>query len=183
MNTETSTDQPSSLWPAIAGLCKEPLYWLLLALPLAVVLEFAHAGGLAVFLASGVAIIPLAGLMGRATESLSLSLNPGIGGLLNATLGNAAELIIALFALSKGPEMYPLVKASLTGSIIGNVLLVMGASIVKGHAAHKQHFSRTGAGMRRRCWRWRQWGWSFRRFSFTGPVAGGPRKACGASRT
>lgn len=145
MTTETPT---ASLWTAIRGLCREPLYWLLLALPLAVALEFAHAGGLAVFLASGIAIIPLAGLMGRATESLSLSLNPGIGGLLNATFGNAAELIIALFALSKGPEMYPLVKASLTGSIIGNVLLVMGASIVAGGMRfHKQHFNRTGAGM------------------------------------
>jgi Ca2+:H+ antiporter len=140
--------QPSGLWAAICGLCKEPLYWLLLALPLAVVLDLLNASGLAVFLASAVAIIPLAGLMGRATESLAESLNPAIGGLLNATFGNAAELIIALFALAKGPEMYPLVKASLTGSIIGNVLLVMGAAIVVGGARReKQVFNRTAASM------------------------------------
>ncbi len=100
------------------------------------------------FLASALAIVPLAGLMGRATESLSLALSPAIGGLLNATFGNAAEMIIALFALAKGPAMYPLVKASVTGSIIGNVLLVLGASIVAGGFYYrKQHFNRTAASM------------------------------------
>ena len=64
----------------------------------------------------------------------STALGPALGGLLNASFGNAAELIIALFALARGPQMYPLVKASLTGSIIGNVLLVLGASIVAGAA-------------------------------------------------
>jgi Ca2+:H+ antiporter len=133
---------------AVLGLCGEPLYWLLLALPLTAALELLHAGSLWTFLASAVAIIPLAGLMGRATESLSESLNPAVGGLLNATFGNAAELIIALFALRRGPEMYPLVKASLTGSIIGNVLLVMGAAIVAGGLYHrKQCFNRTAASM------------------------------------
>jgi Ca2+:H+ antiporter len=136
------------LWAAIRGLCAEPFYWLLLALPLTVALDLLHAGALWVFLASAIAIIPLAGLMGRATESLSQALSPGIGGLLNATFGNAAELIIALFALARGPEMYPLVKASLTGSIIGNVLLVMGASIVAGGLYYrKQQFNRTAASM------------------------------------
>src|SRR5882762_10012448 len=94
---ESCGNKSEGFWSAVRGLCKEPLYWLLLALPLAVVLDLLHADGLWVFLASAVAIIPLAGLMGRATESLSLGLNPGIGGLLNATFGNAAELIIALF--------------------------------------------------------------------------------------
>lgn len=140
--------EPGSLGTALRGLAGQPLYWLLAALPVAVGLELLHAGGLWIFFASAVAIIPLAGLMGRATDSLAKALNPGIGGLLNATFGNAAELILALFALARGPEMYPLVKASLTGSIIGNVLLVMGVAIVAGGFRYrKQRFNRTAAGM------------------------------------
>src|SRR5262249_59419985 len=106
----------------------EPLYWLLLAAPVAAVLEFAHAEGLWIFVVPGVAIIPLAGLMGRATENLAETLGHGIGGLLNAPFGNAAELIIALLALWKGEK--ELVKASITGSIIGNILLVLGLAIL-----------------------------------------------------
>src|SRR5438046_3201005 len=97
---------------ALLGLSKEPLYWLLGALPLAILFEMLHVDGLWIFLAAAVAIIPLAGLMGRATENLSETLSPAVGSLLNATFGNAAELIIALFALARGPELYPLVKAS-----------------------------------------------------------------------
>ena len=141
-------DTSSGLGAAIRGLLREPFYWLLLALPLTIVLDLLHVGALGVFLASALAIVPLAGLMGRATESLARTLGSGIGGLLNATFGNAAELILALFALAHGPRMYPLVKASLTGSIIGNVLLVMGASIVAGGLYHrKQQFNRTAASM------------------------------------
>jgi Ca2+:H+ antiporter len=126
----------------------EPLNWLLVALPAAIVLEVMHAPAVWVFIVSCLAIIPLAGLMGRATESLADTMGAGIGGLLNATFGNAAELIIALMALIKGPDMYPLVKASLTGSIIGNVLLVLGASMVVGGLKFKrQTFNRTAAGM------------------------------------
>jgi Ca2+:H+ antiporter len=157
MNEQTSSGSPAGretpaqskgLGGALLALCKEPLYWLLLAIPVAGVLEFLQVGGVGVFIASAIAIIPLAGLMGRATESLSASLSPAIGGLLNATFGNAAELIIALFALSKGPELYPLVKASLTGSIIGNILLVMGASVVAGGLRYRrQQFNRTAASM------------------------------------
>jgi Ca2+:H+ antiporter len=133
---------------ALMRLSKQPLTWLLLAIPVTVTLEVMEFGGLAIFLASAVAIIPLAGLMGRATENLAHALNPSIGGLLNATFGNAAELIIALFALRQGPEMYPIVKASITGSIIGNVLLVLGASMVAGGFFHrKQTFNRTAASM------------------------------------
>ena len=145
---QASASASHGLGRAILGLCKEPLYWLLLAIPVAATLEIMHLGGIGVFIASAIAIIPLAGLMGRATESLSESLSPAIGGLLNATFGNAAELIIALFALSKGPQLYPLVKASLTGSIIGNILLVMGASVVAGGLRYrKQQFNRTAASM------------------------------------
>jgi Ca2+:H+ antiporter len=128
----------------------EPLHWLLLAFPVAVALKLfgGHDLDVWLFLASAVAIIPLAGLMGRATENLAETLGPGVGGLLNATFGNAAELIIALFALFRGPHMYPLIKASITGSIIGNVLLVLGLSILVGGLYHKrQVFNRTAAGM------------------------------------
>jgi Ca2+:H+ antiporter len=130
------------------GFKVHPLDWLLLALPLTVVLRVASASDVWLFAASAVAIIPLAGLMGRATEDLAETLGPGIGGLLNATFGNAAELILALMALLRGPHMYPLVKASITGSIIGNVLLVLGLSILAGGLYHKrQVFNRTAASM------------------------------------
>ncbi len=82
------------------------------------------------FLCSCFAIIPLAGIIGQATEELASHLGQGIGGLLNATFGNAAELIISLMALSKG--LTTVVKASITGSIIGNLLLVLGMSVLAG---------------------------------------------------
>src|SRR5262245_18544296 len=134
---------PISTW--ILGI--SPLNWLLAAVPVAAALHFARAGDLYVFLASGVAIIPLAGLMGRATENLAETMGRGIGGLLNATFGNAAELIIALMVLRKGPPMYPLVKASITGSIIGNILLVLGLAVMLGGFRYRrQTFNRTAAG-------------------------------------
>src|SRR4051812_48379204 len=103
------------------------LNWLLIFVPVAIVLEFAAPGAHNwIFLASCLAIIPLAGWLGHATEQLAHRTGEGIGGLLNATFGNAAELIIAIMALQQG--LYPVVKASLTGSIIGNVLLVLGAA-------------------------------------------------------
>ena len=133
---------------ALRDIARSPLYWLLVAMPIAVALELSQANGLWVFVVSSLAIIPLAGLMGRATENLAETMGAGVGGLLNATFGNAAELIIALIALSKGPEMYPLVKASITGSIIGNVLLVLGLSILLGGLKFpRQQFNRTAAGM------------------------------------
>src|SRR5262245_30171065 len=112
--------------PLIFGI--PPLYYLLIALPIACGLELAHDPNLKlwIFITSCLAIVPLAGIMGRATESLAESMGPSIGGLLNATFGNAAELIIALLALRKGE--YDIVKASITGSIIGNILLVLGLS-------------------------------------------------------
>jgi Ca2+:H+ antiporter len=147
MSGAASSDRPGGPAAVLRGIAGEPFYWLLLALPLAVVLDFAHAGALAVFVTSAVATVPLAGLMGRATESLAKALGPGVGGLLNATFGNAAELILALFALARGPELYPLVKASLTGSILGNVLLVLGMSVLAGGLFYrKQQFNRTAAG-------------------------------------
>jgi Ca2+:H+ antiporter len=120
--------------------------WLLIFVPIAMVLRFVPGveNPTALFVVSCLAIIPLAGWMGRATEHLAEHLGQGVGGLLNATFGNAAELIIALFALSKG--LTGVVKASITGSIIGNVLLVLGLSFLSGGLKYsKQEFNRTAA--------------------------------------
>jgi Ca2+:H+ antiporter len=126
----------------------EPLYWLLAAIPVTFVVEHLELGSLWVFIAASVSIIPLAGLMGRATENLAETMGAAVGGLLNATFGNAAELIIALVALSKGPELYPLVKASITGSIIGNILLVLGLALALGGLKYKrQTFNVAAASM------------------------------------
>ena len=129
----------------LKGFRPGPLDWLLLAVPVAVALAAWQAPAVWVFVASGLAIVPLAGLMGRATESLAERLGTAAGGLLNATFGNAAELIIALVALNAGK--FAVVKASLTGSIIGNLLLVLGASVLLGGLKNgPQHFSSKVAG-------------------------------------
>ena len=120
------------------------LTWLLVFVPAALAIRYVPAlrHDVALFLCAGVAIVPLAGLMGKATEALAEHLGQGIGGLLNATFGNAAELIIALMALHKG--LVDIVKASITGSIIGNLLLVLGFSMVAGGVRHPtQRFNRT----------------------------------------
>jgi Ca2+:H+ antiporter len=121
------------------------LNWLLLFVPVVIGLEFiSPESHTFIFVAACLAIIPLAGLLGRATEQLAQHTGEGIGGLLNATFGNAAELIIAVMAIRKG--LYPVVKASLTGSIIGNLLLVLGASVVAGGIRRKeQDFNATAA--------------------------------------
>ena len=111
---------------------------------LAPIAKFMHGSALVVFLCSALAIVPLAGIMGGATEQLASRLGAGVGGLLNATFGNAAELIIALVALRSG--LYDVVKASLTGSIIGNILLVLGVSMVAGGVRReRQKFDRSAA--------------------------------------
>lgn len=119
---------------------------MLVLVPVAVVLRITGADGLWIFLVSGLAIIPLAGLMGRSTEMLADRFGPGIGGLLNASFGNAAELIIAAVALHKG--YIGVVKASITGSILGNVLLVLGLSFLWGGLRFpRQKFNATAAGV------------------------------------
>src|SRR6201991_681759 len=121
-------------------------YLLVPLIPAAIVLELMHAGAVPVFAASALGVIPTAALMGRATEELAARSGPGIGGLLNVTLGHAPELIIALFALGQGQQ--EVVKASIVGSIIGNVLLVMGAAMLAGGIGRdRQRFSRAGAGI------------------------------------
>ena len=119
-------------------------YVLVPFIPIAIALELAHASASIVFVASALGVIPTAALMGRATEELAARSGPGIGGFLNVTFGNAPELIIALFALHEG--LQEVVKASLVGSILGNVLLVMGmAMLVGGRNRERQFFERTAA--------------------------------------
>jgi Ca2+:H+ antiporter len=121
------------------------MVWLLLFVPVAIGIELLapERHGL-VFLASAAAIVPLAGWMGRATEQLAVRLGEGVGGLLNATFGNAAELIIAFAALRAG--LHTVVKASLVGSIVGNILLVLGAAMLAGGLRHEeQHYNAAGA--------------------------------------
>ncbi|MFY9558073.1 MAG: calcium/proton exchanger [Blastocatellia bacterium] len=119
---------------------------LLIFIPVAVALHYTNAPALWTFIASGIAIIPLAGWMGKATESLAERMGAGIGGLLNATFGNAAEMIIAFQGLRAG--LTGVVKASLTGSILGNILLVLGVSLLAGGLKHRnQKFNRTAATM------------------------------------
>ncbi len=120
---------------------------LLVFVPLTLVLEFVFGlQGTPIFLSAGIAIVPLAGYMGRATERLAEHVGAGLGALLNATFGNAAELIIAGFALSAG--LQDVVKASLTGSIIGNILLVFGMGALLGGIRHPvQRFNRTAASL------------------------------------
>lgn len=126
-----------------------PYAWalaLLAFLPLSLALEISSGPGLGVFATAGIGIVPLAWFMGLATEEIGKHAGPGVGGLLNATFGNATELIIAAFALAEG--LQDVVKASLTGSIIGNLLLVLGLSMVAGGLRYKtQSFSREASGI------------------------------------
>ena len=119
-------------------------YLLIPFIPIAIVLEAIEADAALIFFASALGVIPTAALMGRATEELAARSGPGIGGLLNVTFGNAPELIIAFFALQKG--LQEVVKASLVGSILGNILLVMGAAmLIGGLGRERQRFDRTAA--------------------------------------
>jgi len=120
-------------------------YLLVPFIPLAIALELLHASATLIFFAAALGVIPTAALMGRATEELAARSGPGIGGFLNVTFGNAPELIIGIFALRAG--LQEVVKASLVGSILGNILLVMGAAmLVGGRKRERQRFDRTAAG-------------------------------------
>jgi Ca2+:H+ antiporter len=117
-------------------------YLLVPFIPIAILLELAHAEATLIFGAAAAGVIPTAALMGRATEELAHRAGPGIGGFLNVTFGNAPELIIAFFALHEG--LQEVVKASLIGSILGNILLVMGAAmLVGGLGRERQTFNAT----------------------------------------
>jgi Ca2+:H+ antiporter len=112
------------------------LDWLLVLVPVSVALELARGNELLVFVTSALAILPLAGLIGRSTEQLALHTGPRIGGLVNATFGNVTELIIAIFLILE--DQTEIVKASLTGSILGNLLLVLGISFLVGGLKHEE---------------------------------------------
>ena len=140
-----SSGQPSFGWSFL----KTPGGWpYLLApfIPIAIALRLIDAGAGLIFFSAALGVIPTAALMGRATEEVAARSGPGIGGLLNVTFGNAPELIIALFALEKG--LQEVVKASIIGSILGNILLVMGAAMLAGGLVggrKVQRFDRTAA--------------------------------------
>ncbi len=121
------------------------VYFLLVFAPIAVALEFAHANHIILFVIAVIALIPLAKLIGDSTEHLATHYGPTVGSLLNVTFGNAAEIIIAIVAISAG--LLDLVKASITGAIIGNILLIFGLSVVVGGFRFKeQKFSRENIG-------------------------------------
>ena len=129
---------------------REKLSWwryiLLSAVPAAVLLNYTHQSPVLVFIVACLGVLPLAGFMGEATEHIAARTGPAMGGLLNATFGNAAELIIAIVALRAG--LIDLVKASIIGSILGNLLLILGLSIIAGGISRPElRFSRTNAGM------------------------------------
>src|SRR4029453_5533822 len=112
------------------------LDWLLVLVPVSIVLEIAGGNDLLIFVTSAGAILPLAGLIGRSTEQLALHTGPRVGGLINATFGNVTELVIAFFLILD--DKTQIVKASLTGSIIGNLLLVLGLSFLLGGLKHEE---------------------------------------------
>ena len=123
---------------------KGPIVLLLVAIPLAILAKSLDWGAVWVFSLAALGVIPLAGYIGESTESLAQFTGPRLGGLLNATLGNAAELIITIVAIREG--LLDLVKASITGSILGNLLLVMGmATLIGGLKNGYQKFDRRKA--------------------------------------
>ena len=106
------------------------LKYMLIFIPISFIAKFMNASGSVMFILSCLSIIPLAGLMGEGTEEISFYSGPKIGGFLNGTFGNATELIISFFALKQG--LFDIVKSSIAGAVIGNVLLVVGASMLAG---------------------------------------------------
>src|SRR2546421_11900316 len=119
---------------------------MLILVPVSIALSLLRVNPVLIFLMAALGIIPLSGLMGHATEELAKHLGPNIGGLLNATFGNAAELIITIMAVREG--QLDVVRASITGSIVGNILLVLGLSVFVGGIKYKtQGFSKDVAGV------------------------------------
>src|ERR671936_1206522 len=148
---DTETEPRPAPRPGLRGFLLSGEGWpYLLApfIPVAIALELLHAGATPIFFAAALGVVPTAALMGRATEELAARSGPGIGGFLNVTFGNAPELIIAFFALREG--LLEVVKASLVGSILGNVLLVMGAAmLVGGLRRERQSYHPTTPAFRR----------------------------------
>src|SRR5512143_1207311 len=132
---------------SLRNIFSDPSRWvdtLIVFVPVAIVLAILHADPTAVFITSALGIVPLAGILGEATDALALRAGARVGTLLNATFGNAAELIITIAAIRAG--LLQVVKASITGSIIGNILLVLGLSVLVGGLKNGyQHFGRRTA--------------------------------------
>ena len=143
----TQTGALASLWDKFPLKTEHAwLNFMLLLVPAAIVLDLMHASPLLIFLASALSIAPLAGVLGESTGALAAHSGPAVGGLLNATLANATEMIIAVFALRAGH--INVVQASLSGSIMGNLLLVLGLSLLVGGARRDfQRFSRATTSM------------------------------------
>jgi Ca2+:H+ antiporter len=127
----------------VAAFVRRPLNWLLVLVPVSIVADVGIHADLFTFVMAVGAIIPLAGLIGQATEQLAVHAGPRIGGLLNATFGNLTELIVAVFLILRGE--FVVVKASLIGSILGNLLLVLGLSLIAGGARHREQSFNAGA--------------------------------------
>src|SRR2546430_2119692 len=128
-----------------AWLLRPSINWLLVFIPVSLIAEFTHQP-LLTFITAALAIVPLAGLIGRATDQLAVHVGPQLGGLLNATFGNLTELIVAVLLIAAGN--FEVVKASLIGSIVGNLLLVLGLSLfVGGLRCVEQAFSPRAAGV------------------------------------
>jgi Ca2+:H+ antiporter len=131
--------------PAWSRWLRPSLNWLLVFIPVSLVAELTHQP-LLTFISAALAIVPLAGLIGRATDQLAICVGPRLGGLLNATFGNLTELIVAVLLIAAGNV--EVVKASLVGSIVGNLLLVLGVSLfVGGLGRSEQAFSARAAGV------------------------------------
>ena len=111
------------------------LRYMLVFIPISIVAKFLNASGTVMFILACLSIIPLAGLIGEGTEEISFYSGPKIGGFLNGTFGNATELIISFFALIQG--LFEVVKSSIAGAVIGNILLVIGASMLAGGLKYK----------------------------------------------
>src|SRR6187399_1362944 len=131
--------------PLLKEIRHNPLLWLLAFVPVVFVAQkLAPDGHTALFVLSVLAIVPLTTLLSHATESVAAKIGDAVGGLLNATLGNLAELVIALAALRAG--QYTLVKASIAGTIVTNVLFILGASFLLGGLKHhEQEYNRVSA--------------------------------------
>src|SRR2546429_5078090 len=128
-----------------SSMLRPSLNWLLVFVPLSLAFELAHQS-LLIFSTSGLPIVPLAALIGRATDQLAIRVGPRLGGLLNATFGNVTELIVAVLLVLAGN--FEVVKASLVGSIIGNLLLVLGVSFAAGGIRRKEmQFNARAAGV------------------------------------
>jgi len=140
MSISAVSTKPTSIGSEVTKALKAPINWLLIFIPITVALEHAHVPPPVLFFSAALAILPIAGLIVKATEHLATKTGDAIGGLLNATFGNAPELIISIVALKAG--YLQMVRASLVGAILANLLLALGVSFLLGGLRyHDQHFN------------------------------------------